>query len=247
MIRSSSCWFRARAAAAPVALALAFAFVCVPAARAGHKSKAAPNDTNQALNDYIARVRATAVDTPGADGSLWSPQARWSNLAVDDKAHNVGDTVTILLSDSYSSTANSSIKNSRSYSASSGVSAAFGSVSATSGWQNLFSPNSTEALNGSGQSAVASTLDVTLAGQVIDVLPNGMLVIQAARNMLVANERQTIIVRGILRPEDVSPTDIASSSSLTNLEVEVKGKGVVSEATRQPNPIIRAIIRILNF
>jgi len=232
---------------AAAASALAMLLTCVPPARAAHKSKANTNDTNQALNDYIARVRSSVVEVPGLDGSLWSPQARFANLAVDDKAHNIGDIVTILLNDSYSSTANDSIKTARNFSASSGVTGAFGTVSPTSGWQNLFSPNSSEALTGSGQSAITSSLNVTLAGQVMDVLPNGALVVQAARNMFVGNQRQTIVVRGILRPDDVSPTDVASSSSLTNLEVEVKGKGVVSDGTRPPNAFVRAILKVLNF
>ncbi len=230
-------------AAAVLALLLASA----PAVRAAHKSKADTSNTTEALDAYIARVRATSVEVAGVDGSLWSPQARWSNLAIDDKAHNVGDIVTILLNDSYSSTSNDSIKTARTFSASSGVTGAFGTVSPTSGWQSLFSPSSAEALNGAGQSAITSSLNVTLAGQVMDVLPNGALVVQAARNMFVGNQRQTIIVRGILRQEDVSPTNVANSSALTNLEVEVKGKGVVSDGTRPPNAIIRAILKVLNF
>jgi len=231
------------AAAAGWALILA----CVPVVRAAHKAKANTDDTTRALNDYLARVRAISSQPAASEGSLWSPQARWSNLAVDDKAHAVGDVVTILLSDSFSSTANNSVKTARTFSASSGVTGAFGTVSPTSGWQNLFSPNSAETLNGSGQSAITSSLDVTLAGQVMEVLPNGALVVQAARNMFVGNERQTIIVRGILRPDDVSPTNVASSSSLTNLEVEVKGKGVISDGARPPNAVVRAILKILNF
>ena len=229
------------------AVLLPLVLAWAPAVRAAHKSKANTTDTTQALNAYIARVRATSVEVPGLDGSLWSPQARWANLAVDDKARNVGDIVTILLDDSYSSTSNDSLKTARTFSASSGVTGAFGTVSPTSGWQNLFSPNSAETLNGAGQSAITSSLNVTLAGQVMDVLPNGALVVQAARNMFVGNQRQTIIVRGILRPDDVSPTDVANSSSLTNLEVEVKGKGVVSDGTRPPNAFVRAILKVLNF
>jgi flagellar L-ring protein precursor FlgH len=228
------------------ATALAWISICAPAVQA-HKAKANTSETNQALNDYIARVRATSSEGAGADGSLWSPQARWTNLSLDDKARNVGDIVTILLNDSYSSTSNDSIKTARAFNASSGVTGAFGTVSPSSGWQSLFSPNSTETLNGAGQSAISSSLNVTLAGQVMDVLPNGALIVQAARNMFVGNERQTIIVRGILRPDDVSPTNVASSSSLTNLEVEIKGKGVVSDGTRPPNAIIRAILKVLNF
>ena len=145
--------------------AVAWILICAPPC-AAHKSKANTTDTTQALNAYIARVRATASVAAGVDGSLWSPQARWINLAVDDKAHNVGDIVTILLNDSYSSTANNSIKTARTFAASSGVTGAFGTVSPTSGWQNLFSPNSSEALTVRASPRSRSSFNVTMAGQV---------------------------------------------------------------------------------
>jgi flagellar L-ring protein FlgH len=54
-------------------------------------------------------------------------------------------------------------------------------------------------------------------------------------------------VRGLARPGDISPGNMVSSTSLSNLEVEVKGKGVVSDGTRGPNPIVRLMLRLLTF
>ena len=81
----------------------------------------------------------------------------------------------------------------------------------------------------------------------MEVLPNGMLVVEAARDMNISNERQTILVRGLVRPGDLAADNSVPSSALSNLEVEVKGKGIVSEGARQPNIVIRTLLRILAF
>ncbi len=61
------------------------------------------------------------------------------------------------------------------------------------------------------------------------------------------NERQNIVLRGVVRPGDVSSDNTVVSNTLGNLELEIKGKGVVSDGTRPPHPILRFILRILNF
>jgi flagellar L-ring protein FlgH len=232
-----------------VLLLLASICLLVPSfASAKKKSKAsAKSPADKALADYLARVRAAAVEPPATTGSLWTPESRYNALAADDKAHAIGDTVTIFLTDTYSSSSDSSVKSQRTMSANSGISAILGNLGANNSLQNLFTPSSSVNLNGTGQSAVDSSLSVTLAGQVVDVLPNGKLVVEAARDMNVGNERQTIVVRGILRPEDISPLNFASSASLANLEVEVKGKGVVSDGSRPPNFIVRTLLHWLTF
>jgi flagellar L-ring protein precursor FlgH len=48
------------------------------------------------------------------------------------------------------------------------------------------------------------------------------------------NERQHIVVRGIVRPGDVSSENTVQSNTLASLELEIKGKGVVSDGTRSP-------------
>jgi len=221
--------------------------VCPASASAKTKSKKASSAAQTDLQAYIARARAQYTVPTTTTGSLWSPQARWTALASDDKAHNVGDIVTILLADQYSSTSDNSIKTARTFNAQSSLATYLGTLAPGNGLQSVLTPSSAVNLNGSGQSAISSSLNVTLAGEVMDVLPNGMLVIQAARDMTVGNERQTIVVRGIVRPEDISPTDVASSAAFGNLQVQIKGKGVVSEGVRQPNIVVRTLLRLLAF
>ncbi len=79
------------------------------------------------------------------------------------------------------------------------------------------------------------------------VLPNGNLVVEAKRDVLMNNERQTIWLRGVARPGDLGANNAVLSTQLSNLEVELKGKGVISEGTRQPNLAVRILMRLLTF
>jgi flagellar L-ring protein FlgH len=56
-----------------------------------------------------------------------------------------------------------------------------------------------------------------------------------------------VIVRGMVRPGDLDATNTVVSNSVGNLEVEVKGKGVISDGTRQPNVVVRWLERIIGF
>jgi flagellar L-ring protein FlgH len=79
------------------------------------------------------------------------------------------------------------------------------------------------------------------------VLPSGLLVVEAERELNMNNEKQTILIRGLVRTGDIGPNDTIASTSIANMELEMKGKGVLSDGTRQPNIVIRTLLRILNF
>jgi flagellar L-ring protein precursor FlgH len=90
-------------------------------------------------------------------------------------------------------------------------------------------------------------LTTTLGGQVLEVLPNGTLVIEAARQVEFAQQTQTIVLRGLVRPEDISQQNQVLSTAISSLELEVKGKGIVNDSTYRQNPLVRLIERILVF
>lgn len=232
-------------------VAMAVLVAAAPAVAGGWlwgKKKKAKGPVAESLRTYLARVQAVGAKaiTP-TRGSLWTPAATWGNLATDYKARQVGDLVTILLADQFSASSANTVKTQRAFSSQSSITQLFGQVGPTSGIANLFSPSAQTTLNGKGQSAITRSLQTTLSGQVVAVLPNGILVIQAARDINFGNERQTVVLRGLARPADISPGNLVSSTALSNLEVEVKGKGVVSDGTRPPNFVVRLLLRLLTF
>jgi len=61
------------------------------------------------------------------------------------------------------------------------------------------------------------------------------------------NQHEEVIVRGIARPGDITPSNSVPSSSLSALEIELKGKGIISDSVRPPNPLTRAILWLFGF
>ena len=102
-------------------------------------------------------------------------------------------------------------------------------------------------LNASGQSATNSSLSTTLGGQVIEVLGNGMLVIEAARQVTFSQQTQMIVLRGLVRPEDISQSNQILSTAISSLELEVKGKGIINDSTHRPNLLVRLLEKVLVF
>jgi len=216
----------------------------VPVVYAKTKSHAAKRDS---LADYIQRVSAKPADSaPGTPGSLWNDSGRLANMVADYKASRVGDLVTISVSQNLSASNADNVSTNRAFSASSGIAALPGQLK-TTGVANLFSPSSTQVLTGKAQASSQTSLTTTLTGRVAAVLPSGTLVVEAERQITMDNEKQTVILRGLVRPGDLDATNTVASNQVGDLEVEVKGKGVISEGTRPPNPIMKWILRLVGF
>jgi flagellar L-ring protein FlgH len=211
------------------------------------KRNAKPTQVQTSLDDYLKRVHALDAEPPRTTGSLWYPSAPMTETASDYKARHSGDLLIIRVVDNFSATANGTGSQQRAFSASSGISSFFGNLATTNRLQNLFSPTSAENLSGKGASTLASTLSLNFAGRVVEALPNGVLVVEAARDLTVGNDRQTIVLRGLVRPGDIASDGSVLSSSVANLEAEIRGKGLVTDSIRQPNVVIRTLLKILNF
>jgi len=55
------------------------------------------------------------------------------------------------------------------------------------------------------------------------------------------------VVHGVVRPGDISTANSVPSTALSNLEIELKGKGLVSDATRRPNIVTRLLQLVVGF
>jgi len=198
------------------------------------------------LAEYVARVRAVTPSTPNA-GSIWTPQSPYSDMASDYKARNINDLIVIQVVESTTAAEDGAVKSARTFSASSGISAFMGLPGPTAGIQNIFSPNSSRTLNGQAQTSSDSALSTSLSGRVVEVLPNGFLVIEAVRQMFMNNQHQTVIIHGVVRPGDINSANAVPSTAISNLEVELKGKGVISDGVAPPNGLVRLILKLVGF
>ncbi len=216
-------------------------------AGAAAKVKVSKNIQHENREQYLQRMQQQLPDlSPASLGSLWTDNGKFVRFFADYKAARVGDPITIVVNQNLSAQNAGSVSTSRAFSASSGISALGGGLK-TAGVQNIFSPSSTQSLTGKSQAATSSTLQTSLAGTVVAVLPTGVMVVEAERQITMNNERQTILLRGLVRPGDIGPDGSVSSNLVANLELELKGKGVLSDGTRPPSPVVRFILRLVGF
>ncbi|HEY1807365.1 MAG TPA: flagellar basal body L-ring protein FlgH [Acidobacteriaceae bacterium] len=208
---------------------------------------AAKSPPDAALNAYIARVRSEHLAGAATPGSIWTEDGRMARLPDDLKASRLHDPVAIVVSESLTASTDGTVKNSRASNASSQISALLGKLAAGNALNNLLNQSSSSGLNAQGQSVTDSSLSTTLGGEVVDVLPNGMLVIQAVRQVSFNQQTQLIRLRGLVRPDDISAQNQVLSTTITDLELEVVGKGIINDYTYRQNPVVRFLEKILVF
>jgi flagellar L-ring protein precursor FlgH len=215
----------------------------------GGKHLLAPrgNVAESSLSSYLQRVRAQTQETRPTEGAIWTEQGRLARFSTDMRAMRPHDLIQVVVQENLAATTDGTVKNSRASSASSNVTSLIGALKAGNALQNLLGQTSASALTAAGASATNSSLTTTFGGQVIEVLPNGTLVIEAARQVEFSQQTQTIVLRGLVRPEDISQQNQVLSTAISSLELEVKGKGIVNDSTYRQNPLVRLIERILVF
>ncbi|HZD31393.1 MAG TPA: flagellar basal body L-ring protein FlgH [Candidatus Angelobacter sp.] len=224
--------------------ALLFAAVAGPAVSAEAKTKPTPEELRQ---NFIESVQGQTVPPVAARtlGSLWSPGAPLGNLAADVKARGLNDVITIMVALQTSAQANGNLNSQRTFAGTSAITGFFGQN--TSHVNPMLAGNSSAQLKGQGQTEADSQLTTTLTGHVIAVLPNGNLVVEAQRQVYMNNQHETIVLRGVVQPTDITSSDTVLSTSLANLQIEMKGKGIISDSTRPPNPLTRAVMWLFGF
>lgn len=232
-------------------IAVALWLTGVPAGLAAKRAlpliQAKPSPPETALRAYVDRVRAQHASESHTPGSIWSSEGRLVRLGTDAKAARTHDVLSIVVSESLAASTDGQVKNSRSSNASSNLTSLFGALKASNALQNLVGQNSASGLTAQGQSTTNSSLVTTFGAEVMDVLPNGMLVVQATRQLTFSQQTQLITLRGLVRPEDVSAQNQVQSAAMTDLELEVTGKGIVNDSTYRQNPLVRMLERLLVF
>lgn len=145
--------------------------------------------------------------------------------AADQRAYKVGDVITVLVQETTKAR-----------------SQAITDASSTLGMgAGLHSPstsyNADLGLNGGNRGGAETTrvgeLRTQVSVQVVDVAPDGTMHIAGVHEMLINGERQKISISGLVRPQDIGPDNTVWSSRIANAQLELAGRGVVSESQRQ--------------
>ena len=170
--------------------------------------------------------------------SLWqrrNPQRAY--LCQDSKARHVGDLVTIVISQS----TQASSKEGKGLSKSANASGTFDFESSSDGGfgeqgakAELDISNGTKrGFTGNATYSDATNFHDQMTVQVVDVLPNGNLVLSGKRQMMISGEERTLEISGVVRAIDIGPDNRVSSRYVSNLMTSYTPEGASKSFTRQ--------------
>jgi flagellar L-ring protein precursor FlgH len=201
--------------------------------------KQAEIDTIEA--NQMHRLMETVPQQPTtSEGSLW--RSGTSMLYVDARARNVGDTIIVDIVESSSSKMAANTSAERASGIDAGVDNALGYMryleaknprlgADSSGSQggSLFKADIKNSHEGTGSSDRSGSITASIGARVVEVYPNGNLVIFGRQEMKVNNDVQYILVSGIVRPEDVDADNTIQSTRLADAHIEYVGKGTIAD------------------
>jgi flagellar L-ring protein precursor FlgH len=181
-------------------------------------------------------------------GSLFSDTAPNLFLFRDFKARSLNDILTIQINES--STASNSANTSTNKEGDVSVKApGLGGLekgASMLNFANILSGASSLNFAGQGSTSRTGQLQAFVSAKVVQVFPNGDLGIEGIKEVTINRERQVLRIRGIVRPRDVTPTNVVLSTAIANMEVVFDGKGIVSDANK-PGFLFRLIQWITPF
>jgi flagellar L-ring protein FlgH len=201
-----------------------------------------------AIKDPTAQAGYRPVNMPMPEtivasyqpNSLFSNQAR--GFFKDQRAHKIGDILTVVVTIDDSAKISNSTSRSRDSANEAGVGGMLGSLfgGIGGGVPGLDisadgSISTTSALSDAGTGSVnrREALETQVAAVVVQVLPNGNLVIEGRQEVRVNFEVRDLIVAGIVRPEDIHADNTIPSSKIAEARISYGGRGQITDV-QQP-------------
>ncbi len=87
--------------------------------------------------------------------------------------------------------------------------------------------------SGTGATARNESMTAKMSARVIQVLPDGNLVIRGSQEILVNNEKQYITVQGVVRPADIGADNTVLSTYMADSRIDYSGQGDLSRKQRE--------------
>jgi len=171
--------------------------------------------------------------------SLWVDNRSSGNYFVDNKARFINDIITIRIDENTSAIQKADTTTQRDNSMSMGISSLFGieksgfpGINSNIDPASLIATNSKNKFQGKGQTSRSGTLSSVVTVKIVDVLPNGNLVVAGKKAIKINEEYQTVTITGLVNPVYIEKNNEISSTKVADLRVEFNGVGVMSEVQK---------------
>ncbi len=211
-------------------------------------SKPSPQVTK--IPEPLEEIQSASLES-GEPGSLWN--RRNSSMFSDRKAQNIGDIVTVLISETASASKEASTQTDRTTNFHAAIPNFFGleNDDIFNGYNpvdldNLVNADFSNGFDGNGTTTRNEELTASLTTQVVGRYSNGQLKIRGGKEVMVNNEVQLIYLTGIIRPVDITAANTVSSDKILNARISYTGKGAISDK-QEPGWMMRILDNVWPF
>ena len=176
--------------------------------------------TQQVLGAHVPE------SAPASANSLWRVGAR--SFFHDQRAARVGDILTVLIEINDSATISNATEADKTSQNQIGITNLFGLekiLSKAMTPSSLVNTNTATTSKGNGTIARQEQITLTIAAVVIQVMPNGNLVIQGRQEVKTNNDVRVLTVAGVARPEDITSANTILHTQLAEARINYGGAG----------------------
>lgn len=176
-----------------------------------------------------------------AGGAIYQP-ATAMRLFEDARARRVGDILTITLVESTTASKANSTSTAKDSAVSQDNPTLFGAtpqfnlprglpLSSTQDNTLAFSQSGSQSFTGEGASAQSNSLTGNVSVTVVEVLPNGALVVRGEKLLSLNRGDEFIRLSGIVRPNDIAADNTVPSTRVADVSITYSGRGEVADAS----------------
>jgi flagellar L-ring protein precursor FlgH len=190
---------------------------------------------------YLASARSISTPGAAASGVGWM-----AGLVLDPRAHAVNDLVTIRVVENIFGVGTADSALTKESKAKAGVAQLMGAESFFPDWldeANIVGAAANTDFKGGGTTSRTSELTATVTARVVEVLPNGDLVLEGAREIDINGDRQIIVLTGVVRQADIERNNVVSSTRIGQFRIRYFGRGLIKDNLK-PGWLIRVLNKI---
>jgi len=199
------------------------------------------------LSDYEKENPYPVVETKAekiSKGSIYATGDNMANLYAENRAISVGDVIFIEVVESVNALETVTNNAGRRTKVSQALSALFGKTEDS--LAKMLEAKGELSSLGTGRLQQRGILTTKMAGRVMKVYPNGTMLIEAKKYISINDSNKLIVLRGIIRPEDIGSDNTVPSNRIANLEVTLDGKGFLVDGGK-PGWLTRFFAKVLPF
>ncbi len=204
-------------------------------------------DANKAAGEYDALYERYLTSARSMNAGSPTAAYNWmANLSADRRARGLNDLITIHVIENLQASGTADAALNKSSSASAGVGKMFGletKLPSSVDPANMVAGSSDTKFKGGGVTTRTGQLTANMTARVTEVLPNGDLVLEGAREIEINGDRQIVVLTGVARPSDIGKDNAVLSTSIGQLRIRYFGRGLMKDNLK-PGFLVRFLNKI---